>query len=65
MGVEERTRDAISITRELLMNAFDDPGAIILMTIDCTKPEDVENQVAMMLEYLDRTEPEAAAEAEK
>jgi len=65
MGAEERIHDAVSITRDILMDALDDVGAIILMTIDCTKPEDVENQVAMILEYLDRTEPEAAAEAEK
>ena len=64
MGAKERIHDAIILTRELLMNAFDDPGAIIMMTIDCTKPEDVENQVAMILKYLDRTEPKKAREAE-
>jgi len=64
MDAEERTHDAITITRELLMNAFDDPSAIMVMTMDCIKPEDVENQVAMVLEYLDRTEPKSDEEAE-
>ena len=62
MDAEERTHDAVSITRELLYNVFDDPGAIIMMTMDCIKPEDVENQVAMILEYLERTKPLEEAE---
>lgn len=61
-SVEERVHNAIIITRELLMNAFDDPRAVIMMAMDCTKPEDVENQVAMILEYLDKTEPEKEGE---
>jgi len=64
MGVEERIHDAISITRDILMDALDDVGAVLQMTIDCTTPEDVENQVAMILKYLDRTEPEGAVEGE-
>ncbi|MBU1082430.1 MAG: hypothetical protein KKB59_18235 [Spirochaetes bacterium] len=62
MDAEERVHNAISITRELLMDAFDHPMAIIRMTVDCTKPEDVENQVAMILEYLDRTDPKKASD---
>jgi len=57
MDVKERKHNAVSITRELLMDAFDHPMAIIRMTVDCTKPEDVENQVAMILKYLEKTKP--------
>ena len=59
MTVEERKRDAQIITRGVLMDVMDDPDVMMVMTRDCIKPEDVEHQVAMILEYLDRTEPEA------
>lgn len=58
MDAKERKQNAVNITRELLMNAFDHPMAIIRMTVDYTKPEDVENQVAMILEYMEKTKPD-------
>ena len=57
MDAKERTRLAIEATREILMNVLEDPGAMLAMILDCIKPEDVENQVAMILEYMDRTKP--------
>ena len=65
MGAEERIHDAISITRDILMEVLDDPDALMAMTIDCTTPEDVENQVVMILKYLDQTEPEKLVEGGK
>ena len=62
MDAEERVRLAIEATREILTNVLDDPCAILAMTLDCIKPEDIENQVAMILEYRDRTTPEEEAE---
>jgi len=62
MDARERKKLAIEATREVLTNVLDDPCAILAMTLDCIKPEDIENQVAMILEYMDRTTPEEGAE---
>ncbi|MCK4299693.1 MAG: hypothetical protein KAX80_09175 [Planctomycetes bacterium] len=64
MDAEERTNIAIKATREILMDVLDDPCAILAMTLDCIKPEDVENQVVMILEYMDRTMPKEEASDE-
>ena len=61
MDANERTRIAIAATREILMDVLDNPCAMLTMTLDCIKPEDVENQVAMILEYMDRTKSEEEA----
>lgn len=58
MDARERTKIAIAATREILMDVLDDPCAMLTMTLDCIKPEDIENQVAMILEYMDKTKPE-------
>jgi len=65
MDARERTKLAITITREILTSMMDDAEAVMVMTLNCIKPEDVENQVAMILEYLDKTAPEADAKAEE
>jgi len=60
VNAEERTHKAITITRGILMDVLDDLGAMLQMTLEGTEPEEVENQVTMILEYLDKTEPEDA-----
>lgn len=55
MNAEERTLAAIKATRELMRWALRDPTAMAVMTHLVMNPEDVENQVAAILEYLDRT----------
>jgi len=62
MNAGERTRLAITITREILTNMMDDPGAMVAMTMDLVKPDNVEDTVSEILEYLDRTKPKASAE---
>lgn len=64
MGAKER-KDAVSITREILMNALDSPVTIAVMVEKFTDPDQVEAQVDVILEYLDRTEEKTeAAEGE-
>jgi len=60
MDAEKRTQIAITMTRELLANMFDDPVAMALMTYYEVEPEEVEDKVAEVLEYLDKTAPEEA-----
>jgi len=58
---EQRVHKAITITRGILMDVLDDLGAMLQMPLEGTEPEEVENQVTMILEYLDKTEPEKKA----
>jgi len=59
MDVEERTKEAIILTREILLSVLDDPGSLIAMIVNDVAPEDVEDQVCNVLEYLGKTTPEA------
>lgn len=45
MDAEERTQKAIQIARTILYNVFDNPGAILAMTVNDVSPEEVENKV--------------------
>jgi len=60
MDVEERTKKAIILTREILLRALDEPGTIVLMTAELVEPEEVENKIADILEYFEKTNPEEA-----
>jgi len=58
MDVEERTEKAIILTRELILRSLDDTQTIMMMIINDVNPEDIENMVTDILEYLDKTKPE-------
>jgi len=58
MGAEERTGKAIILTREILLRALEEPGTIVLMSINEVDPGELEDLIAEILEYLDKTEPE-------
>ncbi len=59
MDVEERTKEVIILTREILLSIFDDPGSLIAMVANDVTTEDIEDQVCNILEYLEKTIPEA------
>lgn len=65
MDAEERTEKAITLTRTIMFNVFDDPGAILEMTINNVDPEEVEDKVCGILEYLEKTTQEAEMEKMK
>ena len=58
VDVNKRTKRAIILTREILLNALDDPGTVAFMTFYEIEPEEVENKVADILEYFEKTDPE-------
>lgn len=64
MDAEKRTQIAITMTRELLANMFDDPVAMALMTYYEVEPEEVEDKVFEILYYLENTAPEEAESIE-
>ena len=57
MDAEERTQNAITITRGVLKQALDSPFTMAVMTKDCTNPDHIEYQVEMILCYLEKTAP--------
>ena len=65
MDAEQRTRDAITITRSILSKAMASPFTMIHMTVFEADPEQVENKVYDILDYLDKTAPKKPKEAEK
>ncbi|MBA7667298.1 hypothetical protein ES703_75385 [subsurface metagenome] len=58
MDAEERTKEAINRTRAILREALDDSYTIIIMTAKFVEPEEIEDKIAEILEYLDKTAPE-------
>ena len=64
MDTEERTLDAITITRALFKMALTSPFTMAELTIWEVPPESIENQVTEMLKYLEKTRPVKAEEAE-
>lgn len=60
MNAEKRTQIAITMTREILANMFDDPGAIAFMTFYEVEPDEVEDKVSQILYYLEKTAIEEA-----
>lgn len=64
MTAERRTARAITVTRTLLKNMMDHPHSLSQMAIYDIKSEEIENTVLGILEYLEKTSPEANKEAE-
>ena len=64
MDAEERTRDAITITRALFKMALTSPFTMASMAAFETDPDDIEDQVLAILCYLEKTRPVKAEEAE-
>jgi len=64
MGAEERTLEAIALTRITLERLLLDPGALVLMSFDDVTPVDVEDVVTEILEYLGKTKDPIDEEAE-
>jgi len=58
MDVEERTKKAIILTREILLRSLDEPGTLAFMTFYEIEPDEVEEKVADILEYFEKTDPE-------
>lgn len=58
MDVEERTKSAIILTREILLRALDDSYTMIMMTSELVEPEELEDKIAEVLAYLEKTKPE-------
>ncbi len=58
MDVEKRTKKAIILTREILLRTLDDSGAVAFMTFYEIEPDEVEEKVADILEYFEKTDPE-------
>jgi type III secretion system FlhB-like substrate exporter len=58
MSAEERTLMAIKLTRLILKRALGDQATLVQMAVNDVAPDDVENVVAEILEYLDKTEKE-------
>ncbi|GAH23518.1 unnamed protein product [marine sediment metagenome] len=54
MDVEERKQTTSTITRELFMRMFDDPFVMAFMTFYEVEPEEVEDKVDEILEYLEK-----------
>ena len=58
MNAEERTLAAIEVARCFLRRALYDPVILILMTANDVSPDDVEDGVTEILEYLEKTKEE-------
>lgn len=58
MNAEERTAMAITITRVVLKKALDSPFTMVEMTARSMNPHHVEDQVTVILEYLEKTAPD-------
>ena len=64
MSAETRTRTAIAFTRLILQKVLDSPFTLAVMARDEVSPDAVEDTVAEILEYLEKTAPEKPQEAE-
>ena len=59
---EKRKRTTVHITRLLLQNMLDDPVAMIMVLDDEYRgPQDLEDKISEILEYLEKTNPEEAS----
>ena len=63
MDAETRAIMAISLTRSILTKALDSPFTLVVMTRDIVNPDTVEDTVAEILRYLEKTAPEKPQEA--
>ena len=64
MNAIERATMAISLTRSILTKALDSPFTLAVMTRDKVEPDAVEDTIAEILWYLEKTAPEKPQEAE-
>ena len=64
MNAEQRTRDAIALTRSILTKALTSPFTMVHMTMFEEDPEHVQDKVYDLLTYLEKTKPVKAEEAE-
>ena len=58
MDVEERAKEAIRITRKMLTSILDNPLALSFMSAGRCEPEELEDLIADILEYFEKTNPE-------
>jgi len=58
MNAEERTLKAIALTRAALLDALEDLPILMQMVINDVAPDDVEDVVTEILEYLEKTKEE-------
>jgi len=58
MDAEQRTHKAIHLTRTVLFDALCNPLALIAMYANDVDPEDLQDKVYDILEYLEKTKPE-------
>ena len=58
MTVEERTNQAIQITNIALRKIMDNVEALVFMAGIKGTPEEIENTISDILEYLAKTQPE-------
>ena len=65
MDAEQRTHQAITITREVLKKALASPFTMTELTIWEVPPGSIEDTVVNILEYLDKTKPGNPEEAEE
>jgi len=65
MDAEQRTRDAITITRTILTKALTSPFTLVVMTRDEVDPDAMEDKVYEVLWYLEKTRPVKPKEAEE
>jgi len=65
MGAEERTLRAIEITRSTVERIFMNPDVLVSMAGLDVGPDDVEDVITEILEYLEKTAPEEDAAAEE
>ena len=64
MNAEQRTQDAITITRTILTKALTSPFTLAVMTVESMDPDAIEDMVVDVLEYLEKTRPVKAEEVE-
>jgi len=65
MNAEQRTQDAITITRTILTKALTSPFTLAVMTWGEVEPEVMEDVVDDILRYLEKTSPKKPEEAEE
>jgi len=63
MDAETRAIMAISLTRGILTKALDSPFTLVTMTWEEVEPDAVEDTIAEILWYLEKTAPEKPQEA--
>jgi len=60
MDAEQRTHEAIKYTKTVLPGILRNPLALIAMYVNDVDPEDLQDKVYDIMEYLEKTDPEEA-----